>query len=101
MIANNQTQIYDIETNTEVALPDLPNGVRCSNPFDGTAQLLPLSPPDYIPEVLVCGGSNSTQTTNSSLLSFQDPASDQCSRITLTKEVIKAGWQVEHLPEEE
>ncbi|KAF7344630.1 hypothetical protein MSAN_01945300 [Mycena sanguinolenta] len=36
MLANNQTIIYDVETNTETPLPDLPNGQRVSNPFDGT-----------------------------------------------------------------
>lgn len=99
MIANNQSQIYDIEKNTETPLPDIPNGVRVSNPFDGTATLLPLSAPDFIPEVLVCGGSNSTETTNSTNLSSQDPASTQCSRMTLTEEGIKKGWEVEHLLE--
>jgi len=53
MIATNQTIIYDIEKNTETILPDIPNGVRVTNPFDGTATLLPLSPPFYTPEVLV------------------------------------------------
>lgn len=99
MIANNQTIIYDVEKNTETILPDIPNGVRVTNPFDGTAALLPLSPPNYIPEVLVCGGSNSSDQIPSSQLSSQDPASDQCSRLTLTPEGIEKGWEVEHLLE--
>ena len=99
MIANNQTIIYDIEKNTETNLPDIPNGVRVTNPFDGTAALLPLSPPLYTAEVVVCGGSNSTQLMPSTLLSSQDPASDQCSRLTLTPEGIAKGWQVERLLE--
>ena len=99
MIANNQTIIYDVEKNTETILPDIPNGVRVTNPFDGTATLLPLSPPNYIPEVLVCGGSNSSDQIPSSQLSSQDLASDQCSRLTLTPEGIKKGWEVEHLLE--
>ncbi|KAF5364821.1 hypothetical protein D9758_009313 [Tetrapyrgos nigripes] len=102
MVANNQSIIYDILKRTETVLPDIPNGVRVTNPYDGTATLLPLSPPDYIPEVLVCGGTNTTdQLTNIDLhqLSSQDPASDQCSRITLTPEGIKKGWQVERMPE--
>jgi len=99
MIANNQTIIYDIETNTETRLPDLPNGVRVTNPFDGTATLLPLSPPDYIPEVLVCGGTNTSDLIPPSNLSAQDPASDQCSRLTLTPAGIKRGWQVERMLE--
>jgi hypothetical protein len=99
MIANNQSIIYDIEANTETILPDLPNGVRITNPFDGTATLLPLSPPLYIPEVLVCGGTNSSDLIPPGNLSSQDPASDQCSRITLTPAGIKKGWEVERLLE--
>ncbi|KAJ7476871.1 glyoxal oxidase precursor [Mycena galericulata] len=99
MVANNQTIIYDIEAQTETTLPDLPNGVRATNPMDGSAALLPLSPPLYIPEVLVCGGSNSSDQTPSFNLSSQDPASDQCSRITVTPEGIAKGWEVERLLE--
>ncbi|TFK65670.1 glyoxal oxidase precursor [Pluteus cervinus] len=99
MVANNQSIIYDIEAQTETPLPDIPNGVRVTNPFDGSAALLPLSPPDYIPEVLVCGGSNSSDQIPSDQLSSQDVASDQCSRLVLTPEGIAQGWQVEHLLE--
>lgn len=99
MIANNQTIIYDIEKNTETILPDIPNGVRVTNPFDGSATLLPLSPPLFTPEVLVCGGSNSSDLIPSANLSSQDPASSQCSRLTITAEGIKQGWQVEHMLE--
>jgi len=99
MIANNQTIIYDIEKNTETILPDLPNGVRVTNPFDGTATLLPLSPPDFTPEVLVCGGTTTSDLIQPANLSSQDPASSQCSRMTITTEGIKKGWQVEHMLE--
>ncbi|KAJ7033688.1 glyoxal oxidase N-terminus-domain-containing protein [Mycena alexandri] len=99
MVANNQSIIYDVETNTETILPDVPNGVRVTNPFDGTAQLLPLSPPLYTPEVLVCGGSDKSDQTPVEELSSQDPASSQCSRITLTAAGIKKGWEVEHMPQ--
>jgi hypothetical protein len=37
MIASNQTIIYDIEKNPATTLPDIPNDVRVTNPFDGTA----------------------------------------------------------------
>ncbi|KAJ3568946.1 hypothetical protein NP233_g5380 [Leucocoprinus birnbaumii] len=84
VIASNQTIIYDIEKDEETILPDIPNGVHVTNPFDGTATLLPLHPPDYTPEIL---------------LSSQDPASDQCSRITVTPEGIKRGWEVERMLE--
>ncbi|KAJ7065013.1 glyoxal oxidase N-terminus-domain-containing protein [Mycena amicta] len=99
MVANNQSIIYDIEANTETILPDLPNGQRITNPFDGTATLLPLSPPLYIPEVLACGGSQKSDTADAATLSSQDPASSQCSRITLTPAGIARGWQVEHMPQ--
>ncbi|KAJ7241455.1 glyoxal oxidase precursor [Mycena rebaudengoi] len=99
MVANNQSIIYDIETQTETILPDLPNGVRVTNPFDGTATLLPLSPPLYIPEILVCGGTNASDQTPPVNLSSQDPASDQCSRITLTPAGIRRGWVVERMLE--
>ncbi|KAJ7256075.1 glyoxal oxidase precursor, partial [Mycena rebaudengoi] len=98
MVANNQSVMYDIEAKTETMLPDLPNGVRATNPFDGSATLLPLSPPLYIPEVLVCGGAIVSDQTPSVNLSSQDPASDQCSRITLTHEGIRRGWVVEKMP---
>ena len=100
MAANNQTIIYDMEAKTERVLPDIPNGVRITNPYDGAAQLLPLSPPDYVPEVLVCGGTNaSDQAIPATDLSTQDPASDQCSRIVLTEEGITKGWEVEKMLE--
>ncbi|KAJ7512721.1 glyoxal oxidase N-terminus-domain-containing protein [Mycena galericulata] len=100
MLANNQSILYDVETNTEILrLPDLPNSQRVSNPFDGTAQLLPLSPPDFVPEILACGGSNKSDATPVEELSSQDPALSQCSRITLTPAGIAKGWEVEHMPE--
>jgi len=99
IVANNQSIIYDVEAKTETILPSLPNGVHVTNPKDGTATLLPLSPPDYIPEVLVCGGSNTSDSIPSANLSSQDPASDQCTRITLTPEGIEQGWIVERMPE--
>jgi hypothetical protein len=99
MAANNRTIIYDVETGTETQLPDIPNGVRITNPFDGTATLLPLTPPLFTPEILVCGGSNTSDTIPVEQLSSQDPASDQCSRITLTPEGIKKGWVVERMLE--
>ncbi|PIL37696.1 hypothetical protein GSI_01390 [Ganoderma sinense ZZ0214-1] len=98
MVANNQSIIYDIEANTETILPDIPNNVRVTNPIDGSAILLPLSPPDYTPEVLVCGGTQ-TDPIDPSLLSSQTPATSQCSRIMLTPEGIAKGWQVEHMLE--
>ena len=58
MVANNQSIIYDVEANIETILPDIPNAVRVTNPIDSSAILLPLSPPDFPPEVLGCSDSN-------------------------------------------
>ena len=99
MVANNQSIIYDIETGDERILPDIPNGVRVTNPLDGTAILLPLSPPNYIPEVLVCGGTNISDSIPFQEISSQTPASDQCSRIVLTEEGIEQGWILERMLE--
>ncbi|KAJ7065014.1 glyoxal oxidase N-terminus-domain-containing protein [Mycena amicta] len=99
ILANNRTIIYDVEAKTETPLPDLPNGQRVSNPFDGTATMLPLSPPLYIPEILACGGSQKSDTTPVEELSSQDPATSQCSRLALTPAGIARGWQVEHMPQ--
>ncbi|KIK52126.1 hypothetical protein GYMLUDRAFT_77937 [Collybiopsis luxurians FD-317 M1] len=99
IVANNQSVIYDVESQTETPLPPIPNSVHVTNPKDGTATLLPLSPPLYIPEVLVCGGSNTSDAIPSFNLTSQDPASDQCSRITLTEEGVKKGWVLERMPE--
>ncbi|KAJ7185690.1 glyoxal oxidase precursor [Mycena filopes] len=99
IIANNISMIYDIATDTETRLPPLPNGVRVANPFDGTAQLLPLSAPLYEPTVLVCGGSATDDSRPTSNLTTLDPATNQCSRITLTAAGVKRGWEVERMPE--
>lgn len=67
--------------------------------MDGSAILLPLSPPDFVPEVLVCGGSATNPAIQPLNLSSQMPATTQCSRIMLTDEGIAAGWQIEHMLE--
>ncbi|KAJ7811613.1 glyoxal oxidase precursor [Mycena olivaceomarginata] len=99
VIANNITMIYDIEANTETRLPDLPNGVRVANPFDGTGQLLRYPPPLYEPTVLVCGGSATDDRRPTTNLTTKDPATNQCSRITLTPAGVAKGWEVERMPE--
>ncbi|KAF9449103.1 copper radical oxidase [Macrolepiota fuliginosa MF-IS2] len=99
MAVGNQTIIYDIEANTETRLPNIPNGVRVTNPLDGAVVLLPLHPPDYTPEVLICGGSTTSDQIPSENLSTQTPATDQCSRMTLTQEGIQRGWQIERMLE--
>lgn len=97
MVASNQSIIYDIEKNTETILPDIPNGVHVTNPIDGSGILLPLSPPDYTPEVLICGGTAVNPAIQPANLSSQFPATNQCSRIKLTEQGIKQGWVVEHM----
>lgn len=66
----------------------------------GTGLLLPLSPDNnYTPEILLCGGSALDDTKPGYELNSQDPASAQCSRMVLTDDGIKAGWQVEQMPQ--
>ncbi|KAH0830643.1 copper radical oxidase [Lanmaoa asiatica] len=99
MAANQDAMVYDWKANTEQRLPRIPNGVRVTYPMAGVGLLLPLSPGDYTPEILVCGGSAIDDTTPGYEISSQDPASNQCSRIALTETGIAAGWEVEWLPE--
>ena len=99
MVANQDAMIYDWERNKERRLPKIPNGIRATYPMAGVGLLLPLSPGDYIPEVLICGGSAIDDTAPGYEISSQDPASNQCSRISLSEAGIAAGWEVEWLPE--
>ena len=100
MAANQDAMIYGWQTNTERRLPKIPNGVRVTYPMTGTAVLLPLSPENnYLPEVLLCGGSTIDDTKPGYEVSSQDPASAQCSRMVLTDEGIAAGWHVEQMPQ--
>ncbi|KAF9469361.1 copper radical oxidase [Collybia nuda] len=98
--ANQDAMIYDWTKNLERRLPRIPNGVRVTYPMTGTGLLLPLSPDNnYIPEILLCGGSTVDDTKPGYEISSQDPASTQCSRMVLTDEGIAAGWQVEQMPD--
>lgn len=100
MAANRDAMIYDWITNTERRLPRIPNGVRVTYPMTGTGLLLPLTPEnDYMPEILLCGGSDVDDQKPGYKISSQDPASTQCSRMVLTDEGIAAGWQVEQMPQ--
>lgn len=100
MAANRDTMIYDWTANTELYLPQLPNGIRVTYPMTGTALLLPLSPDnDYIPEILICGGSTVDDTKPGYEISSQAVASSQCSRMVLNDQGIAAGWQVEQMPQ--
>ncbi|KAF8578125.1 copper radical oxidase [Ramaria rubella] len=98
--ANTQAMVFDWRKNMETRLPGIPNGVRVSSPFSATAVLLPLSPKNnYIPEVLICGGTTVSDTADPTTISSQTPASKQCSRIVLDTTGIAAGWQVETMPQ--
>ncbi|KAJ6622429.1 glyoxal oxidase N-terminus-domain-containing protein [Mycena sp. CBHHK59/15] len=98
--ANQEAMIFNWKTNTETPLPGIPNGVRVSYPLSGSAVLLPLTPENnYMPEVMICGGTTILDTADPSTLSSQFPASAQCSRLLLTAEGIAAGWKVEHMPQ--
>lgn len=99
LAANRDAMIYDWKKNIERRLPRIPNGVRITYPMTGTGILLPLTPDnDYTPEILLCGGSTADDTTPSYLISSQEPASAQCSRLVLTEAGIAQGWQVEQMP---
>ncbi|CDZ96713.1 Immunoglobulin-like fold [Phaffia rhodozyma] len=99
MAANQDAIIYDWKNNIETALPQIPNGVRVTYPMTGTGILLPLSEANnWQPEIMICGGSTSSDTVSPTLLKTSDPASDQCSRMVLTEAGIAAGWSVESLP---
>ncbi|KAF9265608.1 hypothetical protein L218DRAFT_986303 [Marasmius fiardii PR-910] len=98
--ANRDAIIYDWQSNIEIRLPRLPNGVRVTYPMAGTGLLLPLSHEnDYTPTVLLCGGSAIDDQTASYEISSQTPASSQCVRMALNDDGIKAGWEVEHMPQ--
>ncbi|KAI5124520.1 hypothetical protein M0805_003044 [Coniferiporia weirii] len=98
--ANRDAMIYDWEANSERRLPAIPNGVRVTYPMTGTGLLLPLSPENnYMPEVLICGGSSLDDTKPGYQLNSQDPASSQCSRMVLTDTGTPTDWQVEEMPQ--
>ncbi|KAI0691022.1 copper radical oxidase [Cytidiella melzeri] len=100
MAANHDAMIYDWKNNVERRLPQIPNGVRVTYPMTGTGVLLPLTPANnYMPEILLCGGSTVDDTKPGYEISSQDSASSQCSRMVLTDEGIAAGWQVEQMPQ--
>ena len=65
----------------------------------GTGVLLPLTPSNnYASTVLLCGGSKTSDSINPNTMNSSDPASAQCSRMTLTTAGIAAGWAVESMP---
>ncbi|KAJ8518560.1 hypothetical protein ONZ45_g4378 [Pleurotus djamor] len=98
--SNQLTMLFDWKTNTEYRLPSIPNDVHVSYPLSGGTVMLPLTiENDFTPEILICGGSNVSDTLTNIEYSSQTPASTQCVRMVLDEEGIAAGWQVEHMPE--
>ena len=100
LAANQDAIIYDWKENIELQLPRIPNGVRVTYPMTATAVLLPLKPTNnYIPEVMICGGSKINDTLPGYEISSLESASNQCGRIVLSEGGIKSGWAVEDMPD--
>jgi hypothetical protein len=98
--ANQDAMIYDWEKDQEQRLPRFPDGVRVTYPMTGTAVLLPLSyENNYLPEILVCGGSSIDDRQPGHSISSQDVASSHCFRMELTEKGIAQGWQAEQMPQ--
>lgn len=97
--ANRDAMIYDWKANTEQRLPQIPNGVRVTYPMTGTAILLPLSSTNnFLPTVVICGGSTVDDTRAGYDIGSQEAASSQCVRIDLSDAGIQRGWEVEQMP---
>ena len=98
--ANRDAMIYDWKSNVERRLPQLPNNVRVTYPMTATAMLLPLSAQNqYLPAVLICGGSNVDDQRPGYEIDSQEQASAQCVRMDLSEEGIQRGWEVDQMPE--
>ncbi|KAL0577539.1 hypothetical protein V5O48_004437 [Marasmius crinis-equi] len=86
--ANVSTMLWDPNTNTETALPDMPNGVARVYPASGAVAMLPLTPSNnYNPTVLFCGGTDMPDEawgdySNPRINTWDYPASADCQRIT-------------------
>lgn len=97
--ANNKSMMLDWQRNVETRLPDFPNGQRVTYPMSGAGVMLPLRyENNYAAEILMCGGSEVSDTVLEGQLSSQTPASAQCARMVLNAKGIKKGWQVEQMP---
>ncbi|KAG8782383.1 hypothetical protein FRC12_020888 [Ceratobasidium sp. 428] len=93
------TMLLNWQTNTETRLPNLPNGQTVTYPMSGCGVLLPLSyENNYKPEVMLCGGSELSDTLKENEVSSQSPTSKQCSRMVLDSAGIAVGWATEQMP---
>lgn len=85
MQAAYSTILYDIDTQTEIPLPDMPYAQRIY-PASGASVMLPLTPANnYQPEILFCGGSDADLRNSSDVGSLFNvtavPADKTCVRI--------------------
>jgi len=80
--------LWDIDTNTETLLPDMPGQIIRVYPASGANAMLPLTPANnYTPTILFCGGQylEDSQWGNYSypfVPTWLIPASSDCHRIT-------------------
>jgi hypothetical protein len=98
IIANNQSVVYNWGALQPVEERNysLPGGIRVTYPMAGTALLLPLSSRDnYTSRILVCGGSNESDTMCNFNYSSTYPASNQCSRIEIKRDGTTEGWKLD------
>ncbi|KAG7095082.1 hypothetical protein E1B28_005870 [Marasmius oreades] len=86
--ANVSTMLWDPQTNTETALPEMPGGVARVYPASGAVAMLPLTPANnYNPTILLCGGSDMPDDAwgdygKPQIDTWNYPASADCQRIT-------------------
>ncbi|GJJ12980.1 hypothetical protein Clacol_007227 [Clathrus columnatus] len=86
--ANLSTILFNYTTNTEIPLPDMPNGVVRTYPASGANTLLPMTPANnYEATVIFCGGSALPADAYGdysfpAVNTWEFPASNDCQRIT-------------------
>ncbi|KAF7299175.1 CAP10 domain-containing protein [Mycena indigotica] len=86
--ANYSTMIWNPDTNTETALPDMPNQVIRVYPASGGVAMLPLTVANnYTQTILFCGGSDMPDAdwgnyANPAINTWDYPASKDCQRIS-------------------
>lgn len=91
--------IFNPQQNSELRLPNIPNGVRCTYPFTAAATLLPLTVANlWVPEILICGGSTINENIAAVKMSSQTPASRQCVRKLLNNANLAKAWEVDQMP---
>jgi len=97
--ANTKNMIFNYATGAELALPDMPNGIRITYPFTAASALLPLTVANnWTPEIMFCGGSNQDDRIDALKMSSGRATSRQCQRMQLNTAGIAKGWQIEQLP---